>query len=251
MTSKKDTTLQQAAPVQWFFEVGAICAILVLLAVGVRRLWPALDEAALWFSPVCVLMGYLAADFMSCMAHWLADRYGTVDTPLVGAHFIGPFREHHVDPKGITRHGFVELNGNNCICSIPFLVTGHLLWSGAAATPMASVLFGSLLCFILAIFMTNQFHRWAHMDTPPALVVCLQRSGLILGRAHHQIHHVHPFESHYCITSGWFNRPLGAIGFWRMLERLVLLVVGVRTEADADSGGGDHAASAPSLGTCN
>ncbi len=121
MTSKKDTKLQQASPVQWFFEVVAICAVLVLLAFGVRRLWSALDEAALWFSPVCVLMGYLAADFMSGLTHWLADRYGTVDTTLVGAHFIGPFREHHVDQEEITRHGFVELNGNTSLPAVPVL----------------------------------------------------------------------------------------------------------------------------------
>jgi ubiquitin-conjugating enzyme E2 variant len=251
MTSKQDAELQQDSPVQWFFGVVAICAVLVLVAVGAWRLWPALDESALWFLPVCGLTGYLAADFMSGMAHWLADRYGTVDTPLVGAHFIGPFREHHVDPKGITRHGFVEVNGNNCICSLPFLVAGHLLWPSAAAPPMAIVLFGSLLCFILSIFMTNQFHRWAHMDSPPTLVVWLQRGGLILGRAHHQTHHIHPFESHYCITSGWLNGPLGAIGFWRMLERLVLLFLGVRVEADGNSGGGDFTASGTSLGPGN
>ena len=180
------------------------------------------------------MIGYLFADFMSGMAHWLADRYGTIDTPLVGSRFIQPFREHHVDPKGITRHNFVEVNGNNCVCSIPFLVVGHLLWPGLAATPMNTVLFGSLLCFILSIFMTNQFHRWAHMDAPPTLVVWLQRGGLILGTVHHQTHHIHPFDSHYCITSGWLNRPMAKIRFWPMLEGLMFLVFRARPVIDED-----------------
>ena len=184
---------------------------------------------------MCALLGYLAADFMSGMAHWLADRYGSAETPFVGAHFIEPFREHHIDPMGITRHGFVEVNGNNCICSLPFLVSGHLLWSGPLATPMATLLFGSLLSFIVSIFMTNQFHRWAHMETAPRWVLWLQRHRLILGRSHHGLHHSDPFDSHYCITSGWLNRPLAAIGFWPAMEALILLRCGIRTAADVDS----------------
>ena len=37
-------------------------------------------------------------------------------------------------------------------------------------------LFGAfflLLC--LAVFLTNQFHKWAHMEDPPSLAVRLQR----------------------------------------------------------------------------
>lgn len=74
-----------------------------------------------------MLGGYVLADFGSGMAHWLFDRYGTVNTPVFGMGFVKPFREHHVDPKGITRHDFVETNGNNCIVTAPLLAFALLL----------------------------------------------------------------------------------------------------------------------------
>ena len=66
-------------------------------------------------------MGWLVADFSSGFVHWLGDTFGTEEMPVLGSAFIKPFREHHVDPKGITRHDFIETNGNNCIVVCLFL----------------------------------------------------------------------------------------------------------------------------------
>ena len=58
---------------------------------------------------------YAAADWASGLAHWSCDTFFEEDTPLVGPAVIQPFREHHRDPLAMTRHGFLELNGSNCL----------------------------------------------------------------------------------------------------------------------------------------
>ena len=68
-----------------------------------------------WLLPILAVLAYLAADFFSGFVHFLADNFGSSETPIIGPNFVGAFREHHVDPKGITTHDFIDTNGNNCL----------------------------------------------------------------------------------------------------------------------------------------
>jgi ubiquitin-conjugating enzyme E2 variant len=42
----------------------------------------------------------------------------------------------------------------------------------------------------------------------------------------HDIHHESPFAKYYCITTGWLNAPLTAIGFFSTLERIIMRTTG-------------------------
>lgn len=159
---------------------------------------------------------------------------------LVLQNFLRPFREHHIDPTSITRHDFIETNGDNFMVSLPLL--GKVAWdlmatSGSEmeqAYPLCAYLF---LCSIF-VAMTNQvsrmqltneikitrnlitsflylqIHKWSHTYWGlPQWVVYLQDCHLILPRRHHRIHHVAPHETYFCITTGWLNWPLEKIRY--------------------------------------
>lgn len=72
--------------------------------------------------------------------------------------FLRPFREHHIDPTSITRHDFIETNGDNFMVTIPFL--GRMTWHFITQSEEEVQKNFSWSCylFLLAIFvaMTNQ-----------------------------------------------------------------------------------------------
>jgi ubiquitin-conjugating enzyme E2 variant len=177
------------------------------------------------------MVGYVAADFVSGFVHWSADTWGTPDWPVVGRALIRPFREHHVDQKEITRHDFVETNGNNCFVSIGPGLLAALLTQGPGLA-LNFFLGAFTWSLILWVLMTNQFHKWSHLDAPPAVIDFLQRWHLILPRDHHQVHHTAPHTSHYCITVGWLNEPLLRLRFFPAMERLVSAATGLVPRED-------------------
>jgi sterol desaturase/sphingolipid hydroxylase (fatty acid hydroxylase superfamily) len=174
----------------------------------------------LWLLPVLAVLAYLAADFISGFVHFLADNFGSSETPVIGPGFISGFREHHVDPEGITTHDFIDTNGNNSLVSIPPML---LVW---LAVPVETMVIGCLfaaffLLTCLAVFLTNQFHKWAHMQDPPSPAAWLQRRGLILSKEHHDIHHASPYDTYYCITVGFWNPLLERTRFFERIEKLL------------------------------
>jgi ubiquitin-conjugating enzyme E2 variant len=167
-----------------------------------------------------MIVGYIAADVISGFVHWVADRYGSKDMMFFGPRFIKPFREHHSNPTDIVEHGFVTVNGNTCLVMIP-VVLGVLV--------LVDSMFFSAFWWTLfmCIMLTNQIHKWAHMDEPPVVVGWLQNRGLILTKENHDVHHVSPYDTFYCITTGWFNKFFDRIRLFDRIER-VLSKIGIK-----------------------
>jgi hypothetical protein len=179
---------------------------------------------AWWLIALAAFLGYVAADFLSGIVHWAGDRWGSEETFMLGPTIVKPFRDHHTDQKEITRHNFVETNGNNCMGTTVILVFSLLLPDHGLHGLFLRVMAVGL-CF--GLFATNQFHKWAHLDDPPLYIRVLQKLRLILPIEHHAIHHKVPFDRYYCITTGWLNPILLKVGFFEFLEAGIERATGV------------------------
>ncbi len=203
------------------FDVASVAVLIVLLAVATLRLGRALLAGGAW--PVllpALAVAVLAADLVSGVVHWIGDRFFDETTPVLGAMLIRPFREHHRDPLAITRHGFFELCGNNALAVlVPSLLL--VLGGGPEADLWSVTGHACVLFFAVAVFATNQLHKWAHATQSARPVRWLQASGMILSPAAHARHHRGDFSRGYCVTTGWMNAPLDAL---RVLPRCEALL---------------------------
>ena len=87
-------------------------------------------------------------------------------------------------------------------------------------------LFGAFFLMVcLAVFLTNQFHKWAHMGSHPGWVRRLQLWGLVLSKEHHDVHHESPYDTYYCITVGVWNPLLDRTRFFERTERVLRRVI--------------------------
>ena len=205
-------------------ETFGVAIVVILAAMNTTKVVFTIHEhCAVPWPWLAVLGGWITADFVSGLVHWLGDTWGREDWPLVGTSLIRGFREHHSNPVAITRHDFVETSGSISLALIPVLLVA-LLEPREAMRGGSVVIF--LTIFSLAMLLTNEIHKSAHRDKVCRPVAWLQRTGLILSPAHHAVHHAAPFDRRYCISAGWLNPLIDAIGFFRALERSITFVSG-------------------------
>jgi plasmanylethanolamine desaturase len=220
--------IEASTGAQRVFWLASLAAAFGSLAVLGARIALTIDSTQ-WWVPVAFLSGILIADFGSGLVHWGADTWGRDDLPVIGPRLLVPFRVHHVNPGDFLRRNFVDTNGDVALIAILPIVALAMLpldepWQRVAAVG------GLGLCG--AGMLTNQIHQWAHMPCPPRVVRVLQGAGMILGRGGHSMHHGRPYDAHYCITTGWCNRSLDAVGFFRRLERAITRLTGARARHD-------------------
>ena len=182
-----------------------------------------------WWTLAAMGAGLVTADFGSGLVHWAADTWGRDDWPIIGPRLLVPFRVHHINPDDFLRRRFIDTNGEVAMIAIPVLlallsVPLRPWWGGPVAV------FGFAFCGLGSL--TNQIHQWSHMPSPPRVVRAMQRCRLLLDRDTHAAHHAQPYDRRYCITTGWCNRPLDAIGFFRHLESLITWMTGAAPRHD-------------------
>jgi plasmanylethanolamine desaturase len=212
-----------SGPFTFWFETLSVLTAIGLIITHLVTLWQHWSAWNGWML-VAILLAWPAADLLSGIVHWLADTWGSEKFPILGPRFIKPFRVHHDTPTSFLECTFFDTNGDTCLIAIPIL--GSLWWLPTETVWGVSLLtFGVFFCAFA--IPTNQIHQWAHMANPPRWVRVLQRAGLILSNEEHARHHTLPYEGYYCITTGFCNRWLEKMKFFRQLEALVTAVTGI------------------------
>ena len=111
-------------------ELASLVAAAIALTLLIVRLAPAVGLA--WWLPIVVLAAGVVADLMSGVVHWIADTWGHESWPVIGPRLLRPFRVHHVNPDDMLGRGFLDLNGDVALLTLPLLATAWLLPTGVA-----------------------------------------------------------------------------------------------------------------------
>ena len=193
------------------FELGCFAVGGVLYAIVGLRVVTGLvahsSPSVLGFAVLASVGAYATADLMSGVVHLLFDTCWSPETRLIGAKFVASFRDHHVDPMAMTRGDFIAVNGDNLFVCIPVLTPAVAVLDVRLHTSLGTYLFA----LVTAIMLTNQIHKWAHLDHVPRVVAAAQQRGIILSKQRHHVHHTAPYTSDYCITWGRLNPLLNGL----------------------------------------
>lgn len=162
-----------------------------------------------------VVAAWFLADFLTGVFHWLEDRYGNPDWPILGRWVVRPNIEHHEHPARMCEGTYLDRNATTIIPAAGLVV---LSWS--LAWPWFITLAFALLS------QGNQIHAWTH-GRRPVVVQYLQGAKILISPRDHAKHHRHPFDTNYCTMSPWLNPILSAVRFWPSAEA-GLRFIGVR-----------------------
>lgn len=167
---------------------------------------------------------WVAADIGSGVFHWSVDNYGNGNTPVLGS-VIAAFQGHHAAPWTITER---SLCNNVYKLCIPFGIGAVLMETlvvlSGHATP---TLLATTSAFMVWVILSQEFHKWSHMPTPPVMGRWMQQTGISVGKVAHTMHHREPFAGNYCIVSGLCNAVLDDNHVFRAMERAVYQMTGV------------------------
>ena len=160
----------------------------------------------------------LLADFISGFVHWAEDSYGKETTAVVGPWIVAPNLLHHHDARAFVGKSWIA-------SSWDLLAIGAVIVAGAW---LAGALTWHVWLFVLLGANANQIHKWNHMHRSevPAVARLLRACGLLQSQHHHAAHHRGEKDTRYCVITGVLNPALDALGWWRLLERLLEPLLG-------------------------
>lgn len=173
-----------------------------------------------------ILFGYLMADFLMGIYHWVKDTYFSPLTPIIGKTFIWGSRLHHIKPRYVIEFSDLKLFINSSIWT--------LLWMG----PL--FIFTKIGTFTLTLFLfislNDVIHKYAHMmdNERPKWITFLQSIYILQSYEEHHIHHISPHDVNYCPITPYVNVILEQINFWKNLEYYIEYYIGYKPRNKVD-----------------
>lgn len=180
----------------------------------------------LFYYFINILNGYLAADFIMGVYHWIKDSYFGPYTPIIGKKFIWNSRLHHVRPRYVVEFSNWDLFSSSAKWT--------MLWMG----PL--FLFTGLNPFMMSLFATislnDVIHKYSHMldHERPMWAIFMQKIYIFQSHDEHHLHHITPHEINYCPITPFLNVILEPLNFWKRLESVVEYLTGIKARAYPD-----------------
>lgn len=166
-----------------------------------------------------VLYALIFAEIMSGLMHWLEDRYGNPDWPILGPLVFAPNIEHHKHPAKFTKGSWWERNNTTIIPA----------WTAASLALWACFAWNWPVWLPLGLFILGfaaETHYYTHVRCN-RFIRFLQKLGILQSGKHHGIHHHRPYNRNYCAMTNYMNPVLEMIGFWTVMEWLIYVFFGV------------------------
>lgn len=160
-----------------------------------------------------LLVAWAFAELASGVFHWLEDRYGNPDWPILGPLIVLPNLAHHVRPGALCQGSYWNRNNTTIVTSL--IGAACFFWC-------LPVCLGFLI-----LSQGNEVHSWAHQRCN-RLIRSLQWIGVLQSPRQHAIHHKQPFDRYYCVFTNYANPLLHAIRFWEALELAIWCLTGIK-----------------------
>jgi ubiquitin-conjugating enzyme E2 variant len=162
---------------------------------------------------VNIILGYLLADFIMGIYHWIKDTYFSPFTPIIGKSLIWGSRLHHIRPRHVIEFSDWNLFSNSAKWT--------LLWMG----PL--IYFTGFTTFVISLFLTislnDVIHKYAHMmdHERPMWATIIQKLYIFQSHDEHHLHHISPHEINYCPITPYINIILEEFSFWKKMESII------------------------------